>query len=297
METSKKKSLIFVLLILYCAFLFGCSGKDTEMINRKTEPEGRLTRIEYSQTSGMEYGCDFSVDVMPDKVSYARFFSTTDYEYVDKENVPIDSEQWHKLEEAVLAIFSVLEERPYVEKKISFPGTVDGGDTFYFYLTWESEGKEERVSYYSPNDRRFTTLVDLLEETVNPIGREIIYYEAPELNGFFITQGDSHSGKASDFSYQCTVKNEEEWYFFSYFGKDGVPSHLSTCVGEDIWKEIAEKCAELEVESAKNGNSKDKTYAVLYYSDGKQRIIKPDKKTVKELQVFFEELTSRLKEQ
>ncbi len=296
MSKAKRKCLFFVVFILCCVIFFGCSEKESEAMNKKTEPEGRLTRIEYSQTNGMVYGDDFSVDVIPEQVLYTRFFSTTEYEYVDKENIPIDSEQWHELEEAVLAIFPVLEERHFEKEWKPFSGTVDGGGTFSFYLTWENEGKEERISYHSPNDRRFTTLFTLLEEIANPIGREIVYYDAPELNGFFISRGDSHSGKASDFSYQCTVKNEEKWYFFSYFGKDGVPSSLSTYVGEDIWKEIAEKCAELDLESAKDGSSKDKTYAVLYYSDGKQRTIKPDKKTVKELQIFFEELVSRLEE-
>ena len=116
MSKAKRKCLFFVVFILCCVIFFGCSEKESEAMNKKTEPEGRLTRIEYSQTNGMVYGDDFSVDVIPEQVLYTRFFSTTEYEYVDKENIQIDSEQWHELEEAVLAIFPVLDER-HLEKE------------------------------------------------------------------------------------------------------------------------------------------------------------------------------------
>ena len=99
MSKAKRKCLFFVVFILCCVIFFGCSEKESEAMNKKTEPEGRLTRIEYSQTNGMVYGDDFSVDVIPEQVLYTRFFSTTEYEYVDKENIPIDSENgtsWKK---------------------------------------------------------------------------------------------------------------------------------------------------------------------------------------------------------
>lgn len=51
---------------------------------------------------------------------------------------------------------------------------------------------------------------------------------------------------------------------------------------------------ELELEAFPAGTYKDKRFATLYFSDGKQMTVKPDEKTMKKLQTFFEDLICRI---
>ena len=44
-------------------------------------------------------------------------------------------------------------------------------------LIWDTEEGEQRIKYSSPNDKRISTLVALLKELADPIGREIPRYD------------------------------------------------------------------------------------------------------------------------
>lgn len=65
---------------------------------------------------------------------------------------------------------------------------MDGGDSTSLILTWSTEDGTRSIRYDPPNDRRIHTLIALLEELADPIGREIPRYAPPELSGFYMGQ-------------------------------------------------------------------------------------------------------------
>lgn len=186
------KSREILICLLFCAALAlicGCGkGGIEEGETQMEKREGMtLAGVKYETYVGMVYGSNLSMEIEPQRIVSARYFSEEDNDYVQIADVPIDSAQWSKIEAAVMEIVPVLEE--ITEKKTNFFGNLfskeilqptDGPDYSNFFLTWENEkGEKELVQYYNPNDRRFSTVISLMEETVNPIGREIIYYDVP----------------------------------------------------------------------------------------------------------------------
>lgn len=144
----------------------------------KTEAAGKLVRIKYAVSSGTAYGCDFSIDVTPQQIVSARFFSEEQMDYVLLEQEPLEEAQWKDFERAVSELVPVLEEASPVVWESSEDSDMfmlDGGDTFSFALTWEEAGEERCVEYRNPNDRKFITLTELLKEAADPTGREIVW--------------------------------------------------------------------------------------------------------------------------
>lgn len=312
----KKTTLSLFLICVTAMFMTGC-GKDNEEVSElEIRANQTLCGIEYWYTSGMVFGEDIHMHITDEQIVYASYFpwegmddySGEEMDCVTFENVAIEPEQWNEIEKAVMDIVPVLEQaenekNSWLKKKLAEWGTkifevMDGGDTSGFILTWRDEnGIETEVTYYTPGDRRFWTVLDLMKETVHPIGREIVWYDPPELVGFYVsTGGDIYSRQKNEFSYQCTVKDSDkgEWRFISYFSENGESASYSDTVNEDTWELIAEKCGELDLESL-DYNRNSKAYATLYYSDGKQQSISPGKNDLKELQSFFEELVRQLR--
>lgn len=174
---------------------------------------------------------------------------------------------------------------------------LDGGDINIFRLTWRENGKETTYRYTIPGDRRFYTLIDVLCETVHPVGREIIWYGEPVIEGVYVTTGNAHSGKDSDFSFQCTKKagTDNEWWFFNYYGENGLPVSYSTTVNEEIWNRVSEKLTELKVTEWEEGKYGNELKLTLYYSDEKQLYFTPDENNLKELKDFFLGIIEELK--
>ena len=96
------------------------SGEEQEEITKQavTETEipateaapGKLIRIKYAVSSGTAYGCDFSIDVTPQQIVSARFFSEEQMDYVLLEQEPLEEAQWKELERTVSELLPVLEE-------------------------------------------------------------------------------------------------------------------------------------------------------------------------------------------
>ena len=148
----------------------GTETSGTEITATEAAP-GKLIRIKYAVSSGTAYGCDFSIDVTPQQIVSARFFSEEQMDYVLLEQEPLEEAQWKELERTVSELLPVLEEATSGVLKPSEVSDIimlDGGDSFSFALTWEEEGKERRVEYRNTNDPRFITLIDLLKETADP---------------------------------------------------------------------------------------------------------------------------------
>lgn len=247
------------------------------------------------------------------------------------EHKPIEQAQWADIEKAVDAVLPVLGEgEEYIpvtrsntgvptmndamasvkeyeaksRKKSVFQKLIsdkiqilDGGDSSGFRLTWrDSGGTETTYSYRQPGDRRFYTLIAVMRETVHPVGREIVWYGEPEVDGVYVTVGKPFSGKDSDFSFCCKPNTsvEGKWRFYAYYGENKKPLSCITSVDEAIWKRISEKLTELSVEKWKPGKYGSDKHITLYYSDGRSAHFTPDKRGLQELKAFFLDIVNEL---
>lgn len=305
--------------------------KDGQAVNSNTKAANfvntdgmKLAGVEYANVNGMVYDDDLYMNIEQGRVVSARYFdneSDRDDDYADIENIPITQEQWSAIENALLDVLPVMEQK--VEKKTSVLGKLllknlrdnvemtDGPQYTSVSLTWEDQtGSRIKVDYYNPDDRRFNTVIQLMREAVAPTGDEIIYYDEPELIGIYLGQGDSWSGRNGEFSYQLTPVNgaagydndrndNVEWYFNAYYGENGESKKLNVKVGYDIWEEAEERCDDLDIEDfpeVYSDRSKEKTdpFATLYFSDEKQITVKPDENTMEAMRIFFDGLVHEL---
>lgn len=194
-ENYLKRGFVLCILFLMLSALFcGCVEKQKDNVEMKNREDVILCGVEYVKRNGMVYGDDMDVSINSDRIVYARLFSVEEYEkepldgeyndgYVEVEDIPIEEDQWAAIEKAVMAIIDLFEEIPN-EKfenpfgKVGEMFATDGPNYSYFYMTWRDQnGEETKIQYYIPNDRRFNTILSLMEETVNTTGGEIIYCE------------------------------------------------------------------------------------------------------------------------
>lgn len=286
---------LIVFLVVYTGM--AAAGEQTEEADMK---ENRiLAGIGYGRQVGMVWGEDISMKLERDRIVEARYFSEAELDYVLVEDVSITPEQWETIEEAAWVIIPLLEECSQKEEtRKPFFEVLDGPDSSTFYLIWQDEsGEMTKVFYYPPTDRRFRTLLDLMEETVNPIGREIIYYDAPVLNGIYAVKESFWSGIwGGSYSYQFTfdMDSEDEWRLIAHYREDGEEKSCHFRLREDSWQQAYDKCSELKLEACKDASDRSSTYVRLYYSDGTSRTVRPDYQTMKELQTFFQELVKSL---
>ena len=266
--------------------------------------------------AGMLYGADLSMDIRTDRVVSARYFSSGEddpenreeeyfEDYRTVENQPVSPEQWEQLEDAVRAIEPLLVEvKPGQDSpadRMPEIGVTDGPDIQTFYLTFlGDDGEEYRKQYRIPNDRRFGTVLQIMEEIVHPTGAEIVYYEAPVIDGIFFGQQGLWGTKRNRFSYQFNrdVHEENRWIYHAYYmGKTG-EEHVGLTLTKEYWEPVGEMLQSVDFSTFPAGSSfKSKRYATLYYSDGKQMTVQPDAQTMNQLREYFEELNGRLLEQ
>lgn len=194
MTRRAKTRITAFLCILLCAvplLLTGCAKDKTEETELEKRAEQTLCGVRYHYASGTMYGEDISIQLTPEKIVSALFFpweGIEDYtgeetDCITIENQPIDPSQWEAIEQAVTELLPVLKaQEPKKEKLIKWWNkwwtkhleVLDGGDICQFSLTWRAEdGSEQTVDYAIPSDSRFHTLLDLMKETVHPIGRAI----------------------------------------------------------------------------------------------------------------------------
>ena len=187
-----------------------------------------------------------------------------------------------------------------LEKSKDYIFATDGPNESGFYLTWQREdGTEERTQYFIPSDRRFSTVLMIMEEIANPIGREIVYYDPPELNGIYMKNHSGIFSKKKHYSYQLTfdtaLPDEEpltqpRWRLNAYYYRNGVKEGKHALVTEQIWKPVQKICEDLELDQCPSAAWDDKVNVTLYYTDGKYQIVRPDKQTMEALRVYFDEL-------
>ena len=289
-------SVFAVLLIAFAGRADAAQQSEKETEKTVVSENGTLAGIGYDRQVGMVWGEDVSIEIERDRIVEARFFSEEESDYTMIEDVLITEEQWELIEDAVQAILPVLEEKPQTKKTIDLSvQELDGPNTEEFYLIWQSEtGEKTKIFYNQPQDRRFQTLLALMEETVNPIGREIIYYDAPVLNGIYAVKEVFLLGRRYSYQLAPAANSEDEWRLIAYYWEKGERKSCQFWVKEDTWKRALERCSELGLEECKEAASANKTFVRLYYSGETCRQVKPDQQTMKELEAFFVELLEEL---
>ncbi|MDO4488263.1 MAG: hypothetical protein Q4B67_04160 [Eubacteriales bacterium] len=253
-----------------------------------------LCGIEYSFHSGTMMGVDESYIINEKEIVNASFFPEESGNREPKivENVAITEAQWKNIEKAALNLMPVLEVFVPNDKKVEFPDieVLDGGDKTTFAFEWkDKDGNVTRTEYYYPNDRRVHTYLDTVRETADPIGREIVWYGEPEITGIYLTVGDSPITNGKGYSFQCSRKSDDEnaWYLFCYYIKDGKNVSISEVVGKETWDRVHEFIKKYDTSKWDSAKSDGKVSLTYYMDDGKQPRFVPSNKECEEIREFF----------
>ena len=179
-------AVLALILLFLGAFYLMQQGGNAPMQTESSTPPGTLTGVMYSDSGGMTVRDDFFIWLSPDAVVETFYYPEEPpkgvgwHEQFEKENVPISAEQWADVEQVVLELYPLM--KPKLEPTIdlwSILGRWLGGakddevSSSSITLIWDTEEGEQRIKYASPNDKRISTLVALLKELADPIGREI----------------------------------------------------------------------------------------------------------------------------
>lgn len=178
-----------LILLLAGAFYLMQQGGNAPMQTESSTPPGTLTGVMYSDSGGMTVRDDFFIWLSPDAIVETFYYPEEPpkgvgwHEQFEKENVPISAEQWADVEQVVLELYPLMKPKP--EPRIDLwsslgrwlGGVKDEVSSSSITLIWDTEEGEQRIKYSSPNDKRISTLVALLKELADPIGREIPRYD------------------------------------------------------------------------------------------------------------------------
>ena len=261
---------------------------------------GKLVRLEYSYSSGTMYGCDEAYDITEEELLRVYYFDRNAREYTEKKGIPCDKALWAQIEDTILQMSPYLEPVPVRTEAVQTANdkaeqvmVLDGGDKSSFALTWNDGSADLRVEYYIPSDRRWQTLSELMAEAADPIGREIPFYDPPQIAGVYVYE--KARGSKLRHSFQMSLKTmpdhyDEGWYFFAYYpGGDGKELNLTKEVSEELWRPVMEKCADLGIPASPVVSRGDDRGCTLYYSDGRQISYDLSEEQMQELLRFFDE--------
>ena len=183
-------AVLALILLFLGAFYLMQQGGDAPMQTESSTPPGTLTGVMYSSGSGgMTVRNDFFIWLSPDAIVETFYYPEEPpkgvgwHDRFEKENVPITAEQWADVEQVVLELYPLMKPKP--EPRIDLwsslgrwlGGVKDEVSSSSITLIWDTEEGEQRIKYSSPNDKRISTLVALLKELADPIGREIPRYD------------------------------------------------------------------------------------------------------------------------
>lgn len=179
----------FALILLAGVLYFKQQEGNSSMQTEPSLPPGTLTGVMYGYSGGMTVRNDFFIWLSPDAIVETFYYPEEPpkgvgwHDQFEKEDVPITAEQWADVEQVVLELYPLMKPKP--EPRIDLwsslgrwlGGVKDEVSSSSITLIWDTEEGEQRIKYASPNDKRISTLVALLKELADPIGREIPRYD------------------------------------------------------------------------------------------------------------------------
>lgn len=274
--------------------LFSKKTAHSENASVQTEPFGKLLRIRHESSGGsMSYRSEFEIEVTPQQIVCCAYWpEDCSLDMVRKSHVPVSAEQWEDVAQTVQTLWPLFRE---VKPKPPIPTTesihvLDGGDYSRWYLTRETANGEYTAQYYQPDDRRIRTLTELLHELANPTGRDIPRYDPPVLCGIY------YQNEKERCSYQCTPwgDGEDGYRFIVYDTCNKQSRSLYEHVPDSVWNEARMFAEPLYLDRFPSGSFQDKVSCTLYYSDGKQKRVVPDKAACATLLTGFTALAERV---
>ena len=240
-------------------------------------------------------GYDFEIRLNKDEIEYTSFYPGGMGGQVAevKTHIPITEKQWSDVEKVLLDLSPMLEE---LEPAIGKPSTgeehlLDGGDHQSLSLVWQTEEGIEEIGCCWPSDRRVQTLVALLQELADPIGREIPRYEPPELCKIYFAR-DHRINRKRDYSFQLHRTDYEEaphWELIYYLGPglDGGRIGLE----QADWDAFLAFAEAAQLEHFPEPTKSDQRFTcTLTYTDGTYKNIVLNEETEQQLKQFFFDL-------
>lgn len=305
---------LFLLLAAAGYYFRGHQGGDSSIQKKSAVPPGILTGVTYSHTSGMVARADFAITLSPEAILETSYYPALDpdtaededwYHPSTKENVPITVAQWSDVEQIILELYPLMEPIPENRREVKLPPGIevmDGGDSTSLILTWSTKDGTRSIRYDPPNDRRIHTLIALLEELADPIGRDIPRYTPPVLCGIRMEQSGTLFSKAYVFALgrdASAPEGEEAPYTyrarFSRFGQPPVRLRQQK-VPAALWEDFAAFAAKIGLEGQTTALW-EKPCCTLYYADGSHKRKKLDKETAAQIREYLENLALQLLEE
>ena len=179
-----------LILLLAGALYLKQQGGSSPMQTESSTPPGTLSGVMYGYSGGMTVREDFFIWLSPEAIVETFYYPEEPpkgvgwHDRFEKENVPISAQQWTDVEQVVLELYPLMKPKP--EPRIDLWSSLgrwlggakdDEVSSSSITLIWDTEEGEQRIKYSSPNDKRISTLVALLKELADPIGREIPRYD------------------------------------------------------------------------------------------------------------------------
>ena len=209
----------------------------------------------------------------------SSFRTSSPDEMTVREHIPMNSVLWNALTEET----EYLKEQLRPVKKNDLPKlpdpdmfVLDGGDYQRLYLTWDIDGSEQTVQYYSPSGNRWYSVMAILHEMARPVGRDLCRIGETVITEFFL--------KAPEYSYQITpVKDSDDYYFFVYGDKSDKDR-----VTLEQWLTVREFLNGLDVSDFGSGKYEDKYFLRLNYNDGINKNLEINKNLAEQIREYIQ---------
>ena len=307
-----KKTAVACGLALVSLVAMGCLSPQPSGEEKDAGPPDALSGVMYSCPGGMTRD-DFFIWVSPEAIVETFYYPESPPEGMGwpdlctKEDVPITAEQWADVEQVVMELYPLM--RPEPEPSLwdrlwdgigrLSGGVLDGVYSSSITCIWKTEAGEQRIAYSKPDDDRIFTLVALLRELADPIGRDIPRYTPPVLCGIRMEQSGTLFSKAYVFHLgrdASAPEGEEAPYTyratFSRFGQPLVRLRQQK-VPAALWEDFAAFAAKIGLEGQTTALW-EKPCCTLYYADGSHKRKKLDKETAAQIREYLENLALQL---
>lgn len=275
------------------AFLTSKRRRNSDDRMPESEPFGILVSVRHESSGGfMSFRTEFEIELTAREIVRCAYWPQDGSdEMTRKTHVPVTAEQWDDVEETVRTLWPLFQRVKPLPPELPTHKTriLDGGDYSRWFLTRQTQDGVLTEQYIQPDDRRIRTLIELLRELAEPIGREIPRYDSPVLCGVYLC-----SEKAGC-SYQCTAWDDtaKTYRLIAYDAPKREKRSLDKFVPVDAWDAVRDDLVHLQLELCPSGTSRDAVRCTLYYTDGKQKTVVPDRKTAQKLQERFLRLIDR----
>jgi len=300
MKIMKRKLAGIMALLTLLLNLTGCTKQPVPVpVPPEEKPlPGKLVALSFSQGSGMVARANFDIRLNREEIEETTFWPE-DFELDEQslKHVPITPEQWADVEKAVLSLWPKLDEYQPAASASSSDEDVfmlDGGDYTNLTLTWETADGTVKKGYAWPSDRRALTLWDLLRELADPRGREIVWYEEPQLKEIYFTHKYRlNTRKNYSFQFYLNTYSEEEpfWELIYYLGKNGDIAKGYLPLAPSDWDAFLALAEDLQLAYFPEPTRSDDYFSCrLRYTDETSLSLILDKETEETLKQFFLDL-------